>query len=94
MRKNGKQLLSAILVVLFVSFLSGAALGAEDVTIVGTVNDQNQIVDDGGVVYEVAESDMSGEVLELVGKKVQIKGTVMEEEGLKKITIMSYEVVE
>ena len=94
MHKNPKKLLSAMIVVVLVSFLTGAALAGNAVTLVGTVTDDNQIQDEAGIKYQVSENEMSGEVLELVGKKVQIKGTVMEEEGVKKITIMSYEVVE
>jgi hypothetical protein len=73
-------------------FAAIASSGGE-VTVVGTINDEYQIVDDGGVVYEVADNEMGEEVLSHVGKKVQVKGTVMEDEGLKLITITSYTVI-
>jgi hypothetical protein len=73
---------------------AGAALSGGDVTIVGTLNEDNQIVDDAGAVYDVAENDMGEEVMEHVGKKLQVKGTVMEEEDAKMITITSYTVLE
>ena len=93
MHKNTKRLLTGILVLSFVSMFAGFAIGGE-VTIVGTVNDDNQIVDNSGVVYEVGDNDMGEEVMEHVGKKLEVKGTVMEEEDSKMITITSYTVIE
>lgn len=94
MNKNIKKLLMGALIVSFVFMVAGPALSGGDVTIVGTLNDDNQIVDNAGVVYEVAENDMGEEVMEHVGKKMEIKGTVMEEEDSKMITITSYTVLE
>lgn len=94
MNKNIKKLLMGALIVSFVFMVAGPALSGGDVTIVGTLNDDNQIVDSAGVVYEVAENDMGEEVMEHVGKKMEIKGTVMEEEDSKMITITSYTVLE
>ena len=94
MYKNIKKLLTGALIFSFVFMFAGAALSGGDVTIVGTLNEDNQIVDDAGAVYEVAENDMGEEVMEHVGKKLQVKGTVMEEEDAKMITITSYAVLE
>ena len=93
MHKYTKRLLTGILVLSFVSMFAGFAIGGE-VTIVGTVNDDNQIVDNSGAVYEVGDNDMGEEVMEHVGKKLEVKGTVMEEEDSKMITITSYTVIE
>jgi hypothetical protein len=93
MHKYTKRLLTGILVLSFVSMFAGFAIGGE-VTIVGTVNDDNQIVDNAGAVYEVGDNDMGEEVMEHVGKKLEVKGTVMEEEDSKMITITSYTVIE
>ena len=82
------------LIVSFVFMIASPALSGGAVTIVGTLNDDNQIVDNVGVVYEVAENDMGEEVMEHVGKKLEIKGTVIEEEDSKMITIASYPVLE
>ena len=93
MRKNIKRLLTGILVFSFVSVFAGFAIG-EDVTIVGTVNDENQIVDNAGTVYEVADNEKGEELMEHVGKKIQVMGTVMEGDDGKLITITSFTVVE
>ena len=92
MHKNIKKLLTGILILSFVSLFAGFAIGG-DVTIVGTVNDENQIVDNAGTVYDVADNEKGEELMEHVGKKIQVKGTVMEDEELKMITITSYTVI-
>jgi len=62
-------------------------------TIMGTVNDDYQIVTDDEKVYEVAETEKGDEVVRLVGKKVRVTGTVEESEGTKIITVTAYEVM-
>jgi hypothetical protein len=94
MHKNTKRLLTGILISSFVSMFAGFALGGGNATIVGTVNDDNQIVDNAGFVYEVADNEMGEEVMEHVGKKLQVKGTVMEDEDGKSISITSYTLIE
>jgi hypothetical protein len=94
MRKNIKKLLTGILIFGLVPMFAGLALGGEDVTIVGTINEDNQIIDDAGVVYEVADNEVGEEVIEQVGQKLQVRGTVIEGEDGKMITITSYTVIE
>jgi hypothetical protein len=93
MHKNTKRLLTGILILSFVSMFSEFALGGGDVTIVGTINDENQIVDNAGIVYEVADNAMGKEAMAHVGKKIQAKGTVIDDEELKMITITSYTII-
>ena len=93
MHKNTKRFLTGILILSFVSLFAGFAIGG-DVTIVGTVNDDNQIVDDDGTVYDVADNEKGEELMEHAGKKIQVKGTVMEGDDGKLITITSYTVMD
>jgi len=67
---------------------------AEETTITGTINDTYQIVSDNGTVYEVADTDMGDDLLNNVGKTVEVTGVVMEEEGIKVINVKSYKILE
>jgi hypothetical protein len=93
MHKNPKRLLLGILIICFVSMFSGFAFSGGSATIVGTINDENQIVDNAGIVYEVADNALGKEVMAHVGKKIQAKGTVIEDDELKMITITSYTII-
>jgi len=67
---------------------------AGDITITGMINDTYQIVADNGTVYEVADTDMGNDLLNNVGKTVEVTGEVVEEEGVKVINVKSYKILE
>jgi hypothetical protein len=71
----------------------GTAL-AGDVTITGEVNEDYQIVADNGVVYDVAATEKGDDLTANVGKKVEVQGTLQEEEGTKIITVMGFKVLD
>jgi hypothetical protein len=93
MKKNKRFLFMGLCAVIIIAFLSGTAIAGETMTITGTVNEDYQIVSDNGQIYEVADTEKGVEVVDLVGKKVKVTGTVEEEDGEKVITIISYEVI-
>ncbi len=85
----------SILVVFMAALFVGAVWAADSMTIVGTVSDDGNIVDESGKVYAIGENDKSAEVSEQSGKKVEVKGTVEEGTGGNQtIMIESYKVVE
>ena len=94
MKKNKKFLFSGLLAMLMIAFLAGPAISADSVNIVGIVNDDYQIVTDNDQVYEIAEGEKGDELIEFVGKKVKVTGTVEEDDGAKLIIVTSYEVIE
>ena len=92
-RKRSIFAVSVIAFLMVSMFLSTNVL-AERITIKGEVNDNYQIVTEGGQIYEVAGNDKGDEmVLNNVGKIVTITGTIEEsDEGEKIITVISYKV--
>lgn len=94
MIKVARKVLLGMMVLLLATMLSGMAVAGGTVSIIGTINEDYQLVDNEGVVYDIADNDAGYEVAEFVGKKVSVIGTVTEEEGSKTITIASYEVIE
>jgi hypothetical protein len=50
-------------------------------------------VADDGQIYEVVDTEKGAEVVDLVGKKVKVTGTVEEKDGEQVITVTSYEVI-
>ena len=94
MVKNSKKILSGILIICLTFFLSGVAVAGSQTSISGVINEDGQLVDDDGMVYDIAESDEGEQIMEMVGRKVTVKGTVMETEGTKIITISSFEIEE
>jgi hypothetical protein len=94
MKKNIGKIILGILVLGLAVSVAGIALAGDEVSITGTINADSQLVDDSGNSYDIADTDKGYEVMEMTGKKVSVKGTVMEEEGTKTISITSFEVVQ
>ena len=71
----------------------GAAMQDQEMMITGTINNANQIVDKDGQIFDVADTEEGKELLTNVGMKVQVKGTVLESEGKKQISVSAYEIM-
>jgi hypothetical protein len=66
---------------------------AGDITIVGEVNDTQQIVADGQV-YEVANTPKGDDlVINYIAVRVKVTGKVEEKEDMKIITVKTFEAV-
>lgn len=66
----------------------------EEVTIMGKVSEEGDVVADDGKEYVVADEDMRRELMGLANKKVKVIGTVEESEGKVLIDVTSYEIIE
>ena len=93
MKKNKRFMFMGLCAIIIIAFLSGTATSKGTMTIMGTVNEDYQIIADNDQIYEVADTEKGVEVVDLVGKKVKVTGTIEEEDGEKVITIISYEVI-
>jgi hypothetical protein len=71
----------------------GAAMQDQEMMITGTINNANQIVDKDGQIFDVADTLEGKELLTHVGMKVQVKGTVLESEGKKQISVSAYKIM-
>ena len=94
MKKNMKHIFLVTLIISLTVFLLGNALAGSEVSILGVINIDGQLVDDSGIAYDIADSEEGSELMEMVGQKVTIKGTVMEAEGTKIITVLSFKLIE
>jgi hypothetical protein len=93
MKKNIGKIILGILVLGLALSVAGIAVAGDEVSITGTINEDSQLVDSSGNSYDIADTEQGYEVMEMTGKKVSVKGTVMEEEGTKTISITSFEVI-
>ncbi len=79
--------------ILAVVFTAGIGIAAEPVTLQGQITEDNQLMTEDGAVYEIADTEEGEKVLEMVGEKIEVRGTLTEEEGTKEITVESFSVV-
>ena len=97
-----KRTICLVVCALFmVVMMSGVALAAEkkaaeqakEIMITGTINDANQLVDKDGQVFSIAVTKEGQELVTNVGQTVEVKGTVLESEGQKQISVSAYKVI-
>ena len=97
-----KRTINLVICALFVVvMMSGVALSAEksaamqeqEMMISGTINGTNQLVDKDGQIFNVVDTEAGHELLIHIGQKVQVKGTVLENEGKKEISVSAYEII-
>ena len=93
MKRNRKYWVVVLCAIIIVGLLSGAAISEESITIIGTINEDYQIVADDGQLFIFAEPEKVKKLDEIIKMKVKVTGTVEESEGLKVVTITSYEVI-
>jgi len=88
-----RRALISLLAVIALVFATGVVMAADAVTIQGQVNEENQLVDQEGNVYQIADTEEGMKVMDMVGEKVEVKGTVQEDMGEKEITVESFSVL-
>lgn len=71
----------------------GAAMQNQELMVTGTINNANQIVAKDGQIFDVADTKEGKELATHVGMNVQVKGTVLESEGKKQISVSAYEII-
>jgi hypothetical protein len=72
----------------------GYGLSAEKMIIKGEVTEDSQVMDANGTIYDIADTEKGRQLLDNVGKVVEIQGTVMGESGMKEITVESFRLIE
>ena len=94
MRQLGKKVFISVVALTLVAFLSGAAYADDEKTIMGTVNENYQIVSTDGTVFEVADNDAGDKVVDFIGQMIRVTGTIEEHENTQIITITNYVLVQ
>ena len=85
---KGRRITMTIFSVLLMVAFAGSILAGEKMTIVGVVTEDGLIVDQKGVIYEIGENDKFEAVTENTDVKVEVKGTVQEDDGGNKIIMI------
>ena len=86
------HLIGLVLAILVFQFLCAPVL-AGDMTLIGEVNDNYQLVSDGQI-YEIADTPKGNEMAEnYISAKVKVTGTVEEKNEMKTITVVNFEVI-
>ena len=94
MKRKTEATIAAALFLIMALIASASPLSASDtITIVGEVNDANQIVADG-VIYEVDDTPEGNELLtNYISQKVEVTGSLRIEGDMRIIAVKSFKLV-
>jgi hypothetical protein len=93
MQARSKIILLSLLCFSITFLFFSYSVFAGDITIVGEVNDTQQIVANGKI-YEVADTEKGDDlVMNYIAEKVEVTGTVEEKDDMTIITVKSFKVV-
>ena len=93
MKKSLNQALMSIIAFTIIMTISGMVF-ADPVTLVGTVTEDWQFQGADGMTYQIGDTEVGVEVLDKIGKKVELKGNLTEDDTGKIINIESYTILE
>ncbi len=84
-----------VLSMLFCGFAVSEEMQTEkQITISGTVNASNQLIDENGQAFNLADTEEGMKVKAMIGQRVQIKGTLLEEKGSSLVRISEYTILQ
>ena len=92
MRSTTKQLAAGVSILCLLTLALVATARAETMTIEVLVNEEFQLVDNDGAVYEVAATEKGDELLDYIGQVIVVTGTIYEEGEMRIFYVESYTV--
>jgi hypothetical protein len=93
MKTISQKIIPIVSFILFFLLIFATPCLADQVTIVGEVNESYQIVA-GGQIYEVNENELGNDlVTNYISQTVKVTGTIEEKDEVKIITVTSFKVV-
>lgn len=92
---RSRRMRAGVLVLLVAAMMVPlAAMAAEPMTIQGEVNENYQIVDGSGQVYEVADTAEGNDLVENhIGEKAKVTGTIEKDQDIQIITVTSFKIL-
>lgn len=93
--KKGKMNMWVVLIALaMITLLPLAAMASEPVTVEGEVNDNFQIVDADGQVFEIADTVRGTDLVENhIGEKAKVVGTLEQDQEVNILTVTTFEIL-
>jgi len=82
-----------VILSVFLTFLFVDNTSANEVKIIGEVNDNCQLVTKQGGFYEISDAGIGSEMMDQVGGVVEIFGEIIEQESVKTIIVTSYQLL-
>ena len=94
MTENMEEIVALTLLISLLALLPGAAQSESFVTISGVISEEGQLIDNDGVVYEIADSEIGFDLMELTGHRVKVTGQVVTTDEIIILIVETFEVIQ
>ena len=88
-----KMTLISLVTLLALVLTAGIGFAAEPITVRGHITDDNQLMTEDGEFYDIGDTEEGEQLMEMVGEKVEVRGTLIDNEDTKEIQVESFIVV-
>lgn len=89
-----EEILPVVLIIGLLALLPGTVGADSEIIITGVINEDGQLLDGGGVFYEISENEIGDALIKLVGQRVNVEGMLMESEDFLMITVLNFELLD
>ncbi|MFZ7125826.1 MAG: hypothetical protein ACOWWM_06695 [Desulfobacterales bacterium] len=91
---SGLAILIAAMALTMIGCTGESGSPAAEVSLRGTVNQENQFVDEAGQTYELSNNMASTQAMAQPGEMLEVKGTLQEQGEQRILTITEFSVIE
>ena len=94
MNQHTQETVTIALLLSLLVLLPGLAQSESLVTISGVISEEGQLIGNDGVIYEIADSEIGFELMELTGHQVTVTGQVTTTDEFVLLTVESFQIIE
>lgn len=93
MNQHMEETVAIALLLSLLVLLPGPAQSESLVTISGVISEEGQLIDNDGVIYEIADSEIGFDLIDLAGHQVRVTGQVMTTDEIVILIVEEFEII-
>ena len=83
-----------LVLAMVIVLIPGITFAGDNVSVVGEINDDFQIITDDDQVLEIVQDDQGEELIGQAGERVEVIGEIVEEGSTRLIKVLSYKLMD
>ena len=93
MNEHIEEIVALTLLISLLALFPGSAQSESLVTISGVISEEGQLIDNDGVIYEIADSEIGFDLMELTGHRVKVTGQIMTTDEIVILIVETFEII-
>ena len=93
MNQHIEEIEALTLLISLLALFPGSAQSQSLVNISGVISEEGQLIDNNGVIYEIADNEIGFDLMELTGHQVRVTGQVMTTDEIVILIVEEFEII-